>query len=150
MKITNARLLKEFRTPGYCECCNLYLQKREPHHLKRKGMGGNGVLDIRINLIALGGIVKLPQGRERFLCRCHRAIHDGAIPASSVLAIVALREGTAPAIITEVVDWMRRLVKPTGRQLAIALDELSPPARAIALKELAEAPATYAPGSPRS
>jgi hypothetical protein len=35
--------------------------------------------------------------------------------------------------------WMRRLVKPTPSQLESALEELSVGARAIAVKELAEA-----------
>jgi len=33
-------------------------------------------------------------------------------------------------------DWLRRLVRPTAAQLAAAMEELSPAARAIAEKEL--------------
>lgn len=139
MMVRNRKLLKEFRTPGFCECCSFYMAKREPHHLRSKGMGGNGVLDIRINLISLGGIVKLPDDRERFLCRCHRLIHDAEISALCVLEIVAMREKTTPEVITEVMDWMRRLVRPTPRQVQVALEELSPPASLIAIKELREA-----------
>jgi hypothetical protein len=136
MKIVNAALLKQFRTPGYCEICNFYVIKREPHHLRRTGMGGNGRLDVRVNLIALGGNLKLPDGRERFLCRCHRLIHDGKIPAERVLSIVALREKCNPVEIEEVLHWMRRLVKPTKSQIEAALRELSEGALAIALREL--------------
>jgi hypothetical protein len=76
MKILNAKLLKEFRQPGYCELCHLYVKVREPHHLRAKGMGGNGAIEIRINLIALGGSYKLFDGRRRFSCQCHHDIHQ--------------------------------------------------------------------------
>ena len=136
MKILNARLLKEFRMPGYCELCGFYFAKRQPHHLWRR----TPELSIRINLIALGGILKLPDGRERFLCRCHRKIHDGVISAERVLAIVALRERCTAEEIEEVMQSMRRTIKPTCGQLEIALGELSVGAKVIALRELAEVP----------
>jgi hypothetical protein len=110
MKIKNARLLATFRTPGFCEICNLYVAKREPHHLWRR----TPEISIRINLISLGALVKMPDGRERFLCGCHRMIHDSKIPASRVLSIVALRENCTPEDIEEVMHWLRRLVRPTA------------------------------------
>jgi hypothetical protein len=36
-------------------------------------------------------------------------------------------------------QWMRRWVKPTEGQLALAIEELSPAAKLIAVKELNEA-----------
>lgn len=132
MKITNRKLLQEFRAPGYCEHCHLYVGKRQPHHLWRR----TPELTIRINLIALGGILKLPDGRERFLCQCHRDIHEGRIKASAVLSIVAQREKVSAEQIVEVMDWMRRLVRPTPMQLEKALEELTPGARDLAVKAL--------------
>jgi predicted protein tyrosine phosphatase len=115
--------------------CHPYA-KRYPHHLWWR----TPELTIRINLIALRGILNLPDGRERFLCRCHRRIHDGQIEASAILSIVAIREKISVQEIVEVMQWMRRHVKPTPRQLEIALEELSIEGRLIAVKALTERP----------
>jgi hypothetical protein len=127
MKITNPKLRKEFAQQGRCEICNVWCRKRESHHLRHR----TPELTIRINLISLGS--------TPFCCPCHRDIGNGKIPASRVLAIVAARQKCRPEDITEVLDWMRRLIKPTASQMEIALEDLSAGARLIALKELAEA-----------
>lgn len=139
MKIMNSKLLKEFRRAGFCEWCNCYCLVREPHHLRTKGFGGGSTLDVRINLISLGGSKKLPDGRRRFFCRCHTSLQGDAHRAQEVLSIVALREKVRPEEITEVMDWLRRLIRPTETQLMRAMEELTPAGRVIALKELNEA-----------
>jgi hypothetical protein len=128
MKILNKALRREFAQPGRCELCNRWCKKREGHHLWHRVPE----ISIRINLISLGSTLW-------FACHCHRKIGDGHILASRVLEIVALREHCRPEEITEVMHWMRRLVKPTPGQLEAALKELSVGARAIAVKEMAEA-----------
>ena len=138
MKIPNPTLLDEFRHPGPCELCRRWAAVREPHHLRSKGMGGCPI-DIRINLISLGGTTLLDDGRRRFSCPCHRRYHDGNISAASVLGVVAAREQTTCEVITEVMDWMRRVVKPTPHELARRLAELSGPAQVVAKRELVEA-----------
>jgi hypothetical protein len=130
MKITNRKLRKEFAVPGSCEVCNRWCRKREGHHLWHR----TPEITIRVNLISLGST-------PLFCCSCHWDIGNGKIPASRVLSIVAVRENCLPEEIAEVMAWMRRLVKPTAAQVENAMEELSPPARLIALKELAEAPA---------
>ena len=139
MMIRNKRLLKTFRVAGLCESCQRYCKVREPHHLRAKGMGGNGVLDLRINLISLGGSVLLPDGRRLFGCACHHDVHTGKIAAERILRVVALREKVHVEEIIEVMDFLRRLVKPTEAQLRVALTELSPAAKQLALRELTEA-----------
>jgi hypothetical protein len=128
MKIPNCPLRREFALPGYCELCGRFCRKREGHHLWRC----TPELTIRINLISLGS-------SRLYGCQCHREIHDGNLPASRVLLVVANREKCRVGEIIEVMHWMRRWVKPTEGQLARALEELSPPARLIAMKELDEA-----------
>ena len=66
-------------------------------------------------------------------------IHNGKIPRSVILSIVALREKCLPENIVEILEWMRRWVKPSTAQLIIALEELSLVAKVIAIRELQEA-----------
>jgi hypothetical protein len=129
MKITNRRLCREFALPGRCEVCDRWCKKREGHHLLHR----TPEISIRVNLISLGST-------PLFCCPCHRDVGNGKIPAERVLSIVAIREKCRAEDIREVMAWMRRLVKPTASQVENALEELSPRARLIALKELAEAP----------
>ena len=129
MKILNPALRKEFAAPGRCKICHCWCKKREGHHLWHR----TPEITIRINLIAVGS------SRKPFTCCCHFDIHNGKIPRSRVLSIVAQREKCLPENIVEILQMMRKCVKPTTSQLEIALNGLSPPARAIALKELAEA-----------
>lgn len=139
MQIRNQHLLREFRVAGYCEMCHLYVKIREPHHVKTKGTGGNSVLDVRCNLLSVGGSCKLPDGRRRFTCSCHHDFHAGKIPTAKLLAIVGERESVCVEVITEVLDWMHRLIKPTPSELREALEELTPPAWVLATRELVEA-----------
>ena len=128
MKILNHDLRKEFAAPGRCEICQRWCRKREGHHLWHRVPE----ISIRINLISLGS-------SRLFCCPCHTQIGAGTIPASRVLSIVAARENCRPEEITEILHWIRRWVKPTAVQLEAALEELSPQAKLIAVKELAEA-----------
>ena len=128
MKIPNRPLRREFALPGYCELCGRFCQKREGHHLWRR----TPELSIRINLISLGS-------SKLFRCTCHKEIHDGNLPSGRVLLVVAQRENCRIEDITEIMHWMRRLVRPTIGQLTRAIEELSPVARLIAVKELKEA-----------
>ena len=128
MKILNRALRKEFAAPGRCELCHRWCKKREGHHLWHR----TPEISIRINMISVGS-------SRPFSCRCHFDIHNGKIPGSRVLAIVALRDKCLSENITEILEWMRRWVKPSTAQLMIALEELSPVAKVIAMRELAEA-----------
>jgi hypothetical protein len=130
MKITNRRLCREFALPGRCEVCDRWCKKREGHHLLHR----TPEISIRVNLISLGST-------PLFCCPCHRDVGNGKIPAERVLSIVAIREKCRAEDIREVMAWLRRLVKPTAAQVENALEELSPGARLIAVKEMAEAPA---------
>lgn len=139
MYIENPSLLKEFRTPGKCELCGKWFKAREAHHLRAKGMGGNGELTVRINLVCVGSSIRNNSGRNFPACKCHRLAQCGKIPADVVLAIVAERETCKPEEITEVMDWMQRTVKPTAFQLLVALEDLSPGAKLLAERELTDA-----------
>lgn len=82
-------------------------------------------MDIRINLIAL--------------CHsCHRKFHDGHEKRDTFLEIVAKREKTTVAVIVEVTDLFRHLLKPTDEELLEGLAGLSPKARELAERELTE------------
>lgn len=83
MRITNDRLLQEFRAPGHCEWCwEPCPEGRHPHHILARGMGGGGQLDVAFNLIGLCWL-------------CHRRYHDGNMPPEArerMLGIAAKRE----------------------------------------------------------
>ena len=87
-----------------------------------------------INLIALGSSV------HQSKCRCHSESHsDGGKLNKKFLEIVAVREFTTVEDITEVMDWFRRLIKPTETELKTALLDLSMSARRLAREQLTEA-----------
>lgn len=105
MQVIDEKLLNEFREAGYCDWCKLFCQRREPHHLVTRGMGGGGRLDIRINIASL--------------CReCHQSHHDGNHPLTDDLrAIVAARENTTQAAIkAEILKIRRTAWRPTRRR----------------------------------
>lgn len=107
MQRKDAALRKAFATPGRCQWCGKNCQRREGHHLWTKGMGGGSVLDLRINLIALGSSLTLE-------CPCHTKIHsEGKIHWEMLLQVVASREKTTPARIEEVIRLFQRLPKET-------------------------------------
>ena len=139
MLIVNEPLLEEFRTSGRCELCNRWALIREPHHLRCKGFGGADRQDLRINLISLGGSIAKRHAFRRFFCNCHKQAQEHKIPADHVLSIVSIRECVHPSEITEVMDLLRRLLRPTESELRTSLLELSSGAMTLAVKELTEA-----------
>lgn len=100
MIIIDEKLLDEFRTNGRCEWCGFYCQRREAAHIFARGMGGGGRLDIRINLVGLGGPGE---------CDCHGSSHRGDAPTQiDLLAIVAQREGRLQDDIEDEIHLLRR------------------------------------------
>ncbi len=103
MKIVDELLLESFRAPGRCEYCGHYCQRREPHHIFSRGMGGGSRLDVRINLISLCPAFV---GQE-----CHNQYHAGHILRCDLLAIVAKREGRLQTDIEAEIYKLRRARK---------------------------------------
>lgn len=99
MRVKDENLLALFRGAGPCGWCNRWCRERHPHHLFGRGMGGAWRLDIRVNLIALGG---------PFDCNCHGQVHQGHIQRCDLLAVVAAREGVQQADIEAEVYRLRR------------------------------------------
>lgn len=99
MTITDKELLNEFRGAGPCGYCGRQCRVREAHHVHTKGTGR---LDIRINLIALGG---------PWECRCHRRFHDGSITREEMIEKVAEREGMTAEEIKNEIWRLRRMPK---------------------------------------
>lgn len=100
MRVVNEELLAEFREARHCGWCQKPLRHApHVHHIFSKGAGR---LDIRVNLIPLGGPAD---------CNCHGATHDGNIEDFSLLAVVAQREGVNQDTIRDVVYRLRRLDK---------------------------------------
>lgn len=103
MKIIDKGLLQEFSGPGKCEICQKDCRRREPHHVRCRGMGGGSRLDIAINLIAVGGHVNgFPE------CPCHRLAQEGNISKASVLEIIGKREKLTPEEIEGTVNRLLR------------------------------------------
>jgi len=101
MIVIDEELLDQFRAPGPCEWCDKLCQRREPHHIFARGLGGGGRLDIRCNLVALGsGIL--------WECACHQAAHAGRISRLQLLLMVGQRECCLIADIEEEVWRLRR------------------------------------------
>lgn len=100
MRIVNEDLLDEFRAARVCEWCKRKLRyPAHPHHVFCKGMGSATRLDIRINLIALGG---------PWDCNCHGEFHDGNILRCDLLAVVSQREGRLQDEIEREIYALRR------------------------------------------
>lgn len=84
----NEALLAEFRSKRCCEFCQRYLvYAAHPHHLWAKGMGCGSRMDVRFNLIALGG---------PWDCNCHGKVHQGKVTRPQLLDVVGRREGMTP------------------------------------------------------
>lgn len=104
MIVINKRLLKEFSTPGICECgCGIWCVSRDPNHILLRGVGGGSRLDVRENLLSLR--------REP----CHNQFHDCRPNAPGhrdqrkrFCDIVAIREGFASG--EAVWDWLNMLL----------------------------------------
>ena len=104
MKVEDEGLLDEFRQKRFCERCQTPLRyQAHPHHIHSRGAGR---VDIRGNLIALGGA---------FDCNCHGLTHDGKIGREELLLLTALREGLTVESIVDEVHRLRRLDKD-GRE----------------------------------
>lgn len=99
MKVVCPELLAEFRSAPKCELCGRWTPNgAEPHHLVGRGHGGGCRLDVRKNIVAL-------------CLYCHRARHDGNIPQSVLLAIVANREGVSVEDIREAIWKLQQTPK---------------------------------------
>lgn len=83
MIVKNEKLLKSMRESGLCEWCGVWCERREPHHIHARGMGGGSRLDIPINLVSLGTAGD---------CSCHAGAQRGNPPKDILLAIAAERE----------------------------------------------------------
>jgi hypothetical protein len=103
MRIVSEPLLDEFRHAPCCELCGAENKTgMDPHHLRSRGIGGGGRLDVRINIITA--------------CRdCHSLIPTSKIGRERILQVVATREKTTPEIITAVMDSLAILPKDATR-----------------------------------
>ena len=113
MKISNKKLLAEFRTSGLCGYCGKNCKVREPAHLISKGSGGS---DLRCNLIALGSTLIME-------CRCHSTSHNANSGnqqhpnPKDLLKKVAQREKVSPEQIRAIVWFIgNRLDKHDSRE----------------------------------
>ncbi len=98
MKVIDEAVLDKFRTAHYCEYCQRWCERTDPHHWKPKGMGSGSRLDIPRNLIAL--------------CReCHNKAEDGNIPRHVILALIAVREQVWPDAIEAEIYLLLRTPK---------------------------------------
>ncbi len=95
MKIVDQRLLSELRESRACGFCGGSLRYQpHVHHVHTRG---SGRLDVRINLIPLGG----PGD-----CNCHGKAHDGNISRDMLFRAIALREQTTT---DQIMEALRRL-----------------------------------------
>ena len=116
MRIIDDVLLEEFRAKEFCEWCGRRLRyKAEPAHVFARGRSNGFRLDIRWNLVGLGG---------PWDCACHKSSHDGHEPLQhDLLAVVAAREGLLQDEIETVLKRLRFAPKrklserPTWEQL---------------------------------
>ena len=113
MTIVDENLLDEFRTPGPCEWCGKACERREPHHIFARGLGGGSRLDIRCNLIALGSGI-------HWECACHQAAHAGRISRLQLLLVVGQRECYLASDIEEEVWRLRQERSVPGSRLRTA------------------------------
>ncbi len=128
MKILNRNLRREFAQPGCCELCGEPCVIREGHHL----LSCTPELTVRINLISLGST-------PGFQCACHSLAHAGKVSKYVIRELVAMREGVSVEDIVAVMEFFRRMNKPTKLQLTTAAHELPVGAFLLAKRELTEA-----------
>lgn len=92
-----------FRGSGNCAFCKKAVSRREPHHVKRRGMGSSGRLDLSINIIPLCAVFT---GGEN----CHHNAEHGLPPSDEdCFTIIAKREGTNVHAIEEVLALILRM-----------------------------------------
>lgn len=103
MVIKSPATCDEFRDLKWCEWCGCLLRyASECAHVFSRG---TGQLDIRRNLIGLGG---------PWDCACHHNSHWGKSPTNEeLLEKVAEREQTTPDAIRALIYWLRRAPKGT-------------------------------------
>ena len=122
MRVIDPKLCAEFRQPGPCGWCGRWCQRPECAHVMAKGVGGGRQLDIRINLIPLGG---------PWECQCHLAQHSalkrlkmpGGVIADAptqeqLLEKVAAREGVSVQQIKDACNEILSLHRWQGREAA--------------------------------
>lgn len=101
MRIENEAVLDKFRSSSICEFCLHPIGRgvrAEPHHVRAKGLGSGHRLDVSLNIVAL--------------CMYdHRKFHDGNIPRSALLQVVANRYFVEPDVIEEAINILIRLPK---------------------------------------
>lgn len=100
MIVIDDELLEDFARPGRCELCGKYCIRREGHHYIARGIGGGSRMDVKENLISIGST-------RLFQCQCHTLIHNGKIPKSRVLEVIAAREGMTPEEVTDFLNELR-------------------------------------------
>jgi hypothetical protein len=99
--LVDEALLEEFRAKRRCEWCGRKLRHRpQPHHIFSRGAGR---LDVRCNLIALGGAAD---------CGCHDLVHVGKPLRRQLLAVAAGREGMTVIQAEQLVWRLRRGQRP--------------------------------------
>jgi hypothetical protein len=106
MRVIDEKTLDRYRGPGECEICHKMCKRREPHHLRAKGMSSGSRLDVDVNLISLGSSLS-------FECECHTKIHAGHISKQHILEIVARREGR---MVESIVDEVNLLLRTQHRK----------------------------------
>ncbi len=94
MIIKDQALLREFSGLKFCEGCGQQAFC-EPHHITKRGMGGGSRLDVRWNIVALGGA---------FFCGCHKKADAGQITKDTLYRVVASREG-------KTLLWVKNTIK---------------------------------------
>lgn len=133
MKILNEPLLATYRVAGPCEWCKRWCRVREPHHIRCRGHGGGGRLDVPVNLVALGS-------SQMMCCSCHTDHHAMKEPTTEdLLAIACQREGILQDQAIELLDFLARCPKEMlGWQVTAAMDGMRGSAKALAKRTLAE------------
>lgn len=96
--------LDGFRTPGRCEICKEFCQRREPHHIRTQGSGGP---DHPWNVL---GICPAFAGGE-----CHTRLHFGGLTIKGrrmlkedLFELVSAREGVPVSVIIAEVNRLVR------------------------------------------
>ncbi len=99
MRIPDKELLAAIRAEKKCAWCGRpgYV---EAAHIFAKGMGNAWQMDLRINVLPLGGFPG---------CCCHIESHRGRMSRSDLLAVVAARTGLLQREIETALFLLRRL-----------------------------------------
>ena len=103
MIVKDKACLRSFAEKTVCERCGKRVfTGLDPHHVFGRGFGGGKRLDIPLALCAI--------------CRtCHDLYHNGKIPKSEFVAIIARRERMTPEAVEAEINRILRL--PKGSRL---------------------------------